>query len=117
MRQVAYLSDLIFRGHGLDAISHQETSQRQIPSPRLYMRHIKFRNLILVHEPLELPMHHTCKVPLGIFYIFHKHIVIIVCPDSRQIPQVMTQLTSGMRSGEIAEVRGQSNVMFWVENV
>ena len=72
---------------------------------------------MFVDETVKLAVHQTGIVTLGILDVLHQYIVILAGPDGRQIPQVMTQLTSGMWCGEIAEVCRQSNVVFRVEDM
>jgi hypothetical protein len=54
---------------------------------------------------------------LSLFDIVYEYDIAIFSPQSRQKSKVMTQLPARMGSGEICQSRGQSNVVFRVENV
>ena len=52
-----------------------------------------------------------CKI-----YVIDNHHITLIRPQRRQIAQVTSQLSAGMRSGETFHVRSERNIVFRIEN-
>jgi hypothetical protein len=62
-------------------------------------------------------VHQPGESGLGLFHVVNEDIIGIHGPNGGQVAKVMTQLTASVRRGEIAQVDGQRNVVFWIENM
>ena len=62
-------------------------------------------------------VHKTGEGRLGKGDVIYQHEIVIVGPDSWQVAKVVAQLATGMRRCEIAQVRGQCNVVFGIKNM
>ena len=49
--------------------------------------------------------------------VINKHPITLVCPQGRNKRQVTSQLSSCMRSCKLSQISGQSQIVFWIEDM
>ena len=49
--------------------------------------------------------------------VINKHPITLICPQGRNKRQVTSQLSSCMRSCKLSQISGQSQIVFWIEDM
>ena len=97
-------------------MTQEKGTHSLIPSPHINSLKCIFRQHLLGYKTTKRATRQNAISVLCILNLIYQHKIISSSPECRKITKVCTQLTTGMRSCEIAQIGSQGQIVFGIKN-